>query len=254
MAEWNGKVILITGGTSGIGLAAAELFLMMGAKVAINGRDAAKGQQLVERRQESEKELFFIQGDVAVHDECRQIVRQTVEHFGRLDVVVNSAGIYLEKLLAETTETDFQSVLDINMKGTYFISKFGVPEIRKAGGGAIVNIASDAGLRGNLLCTAYCAAKGAVVAFTKALSLEAAPYGIRVNCVCPGDVATPLLDKQLAAAADQNQCLKEMEQLYPLGRIGTPEEVAQVICFLASPAAAFVTGAIWTVDGGLTAC
>lgn len=254
LAEWKGKVILITGGTSGIGLATAELLLKQGAKVVINGRDAAKGQQLLETRQKSDKELLFIQGDVAVHDDCRQIVRQTVEHFGRLDVVVNSAGVYLEKLIAETTEADFQTVLDTNMKGTYFICKFAVPQMRKAGGGAIVNIASDAGLRGNLLCTAYCAAKGAVVAFTKALSLEAAPYGIRVNCVCPGDVATPLLDKQLAAAADSRQCLEEMKQMYPLGRIGTPEEVAQVICFLASPAAAFVTGAIWTVDGGLTAC
>ena len=155
--------------------------------------------------------------------------------------------------MTETTAEDLQIVVGTNFSGTYFISRFAVPALRKAGGGVIVNISSDAGLKGNLLCTAYCAAKGAVIAFTKALALEVAPYGIRVNCVCPGDVATPLFERQLSQAANPYEYMETLKNLYPIGRIATPAEIAQVVCFLASSAASFVTGAIWTVDGGLTA-
>ena len=159
----------------------------------------------------------------------------------------------MEKSIAETTVSNLHSVISTNIEGTYFITKFSVPELRKAVSGAIINISSDAGLKGNLLCTAYCAAKGAIIAFTKALALEVAPYGIRVNCICPGDVATPMLERQLSEANDPKQYVESLKFLYPLGRIANPEEVAQVVCFLASNAASFVTGAIWTVDGGLTA-
>lgn len=248
-----GKAVLITGGTSGIGLATAELLAKQNALVAINGRDASKGLQALEKIKRISPQAFFVQGNVSRYNECRRIVRQTVEHFGKLDIVVNSAGVYLEKAVADMNEADLHYVMDANFAGTYWICQFAAHELRKAEGGAIVNISSDAGLRGNLLCTAYCAAKGAVVAFTKALALELAPYNVRVNCVCPGDVATPMLEQQLSGAKDSQQCIEEIKNLYPLGRIGTPEEVAKVICFLASPATAFVTGAIWAVDGGLTA-
>jgi NAD(P)-dependent dehydrogenase (short-subunit alcohol dehydrogenase family) len=248
-----GKTVLITGGTSGIGLATAELFVKYQAKVTINGRNVTKGLGALEKLKEISREVIFVQGDIAHHDECQRIVRQTVERFEKLDIVVNSAGTYLEKSIVDMHEADFLDVMNSNITGTYWICKFAVSELRKSKCGAIVNLASDAGLRGNLLCTAYCAAKGAVINFTKALSLELAQYDIRVNCICPGDVATPMLEKQLSNAKDSHQCLEDMKKFYPLGRIATPEEVAQVICFLASPAASFVTGAIWTVDGGLTA-
>jgi len=251
-ADLNGQAALITGGTSGIGLATAALLLRRGAKVAVNGRDAARGRSALAKLRTISKEVVFIQGDVSRHHDCRRIVQKTAERFGRLDIVVNSAGVYLEKLIADTSETELQNVMATNINGPYFIAKFAAPQMRKAGGGAIINIASDAGLKGNLACTAYCAAKGAVVAFTKALALELAPYGIRVNCVCPGDVATAMLAQQLSAAPDFSQSAA-INGLYPLGRVAQPEEVAQVICFLASPAASYVTGAIWTVDGGLTA-
>ncbi|HMM23043.1 MAG TPA: SDR family NAD(P)-dependent oxidoreductase [Selenomonadales bacterium] len=253
MDDLKGQVALITGGTSGIGLATAELFLRQGAKVAINGRDGDKGLTAKKKLKAISRDVLFLQGDVAGHDECRRIVGDTVEHYGKLEVVVNSAGVYWEKAVSDMSEADFRRMMDTHVAGPYWISKHALPELRRAGNGAIVNIASDAGLRGNLLCTAYCAAKGAVISFTKALALELAPYNIRVNCVCPGDVATPMLEQQLAEAGDSRQGMEEMRNLYPLGRIGTPEEVARVIGFLASPAAAFVTGAIWTVDGGLTA-
>lgn len=248
------KVVLITGGTSGIGFAAAKMFLEQGACVAINGRSGSKGHRAVDKLRQFQENLIFVQGDVSQNNECLKIVNNTVQHFGRLHIVVNSAGLYMEKAIAEVTEEEYERIMGVNVKGTYFICKYAAPELRRSGKGAMVNIASDAGINGNLLCTAYCASKGAITTFTKALALELSPYHIRVNCVCPGDIHTPMLEKQLSLSDYPEQWMIDTANLYPLGRIGYPEEVAKVICFLASDAASFVTGAIWTVDGGLTAC
>lgn len=251
--DFKGKTVLITGGTSGIGLAAARLFSAGGAKTALVGRNRTKGDAALKELGKPASCAAFIQGDITDPACCASMIRRAVDQFGRLDIVVNSAGVYLEKAIDEVSPDDYDNVMDINIKGTFFIAKYAVPELRITRGN-IVNVSSDAGLNGNTLCSVYCASKGAVTTFTKALALEMAPHGIRVNCVCPGDIQTPLLDQQLTLYENPEHQLKEMASLYPLGRIGTADEAAQVICFLASDAASFVTGAAWTVDGGLTAC
>lgn len=247
------KVAVITGGTSGIGLATAELFLAEGYCVALIGRSLAKGREALAKLKAGERQCAFISGDVAKVSECERILTEVVKTFGQLDVLVNSAGLYLERSIEEMSEADYDEIMAINGKGTYFMCKYAVEYLRKSTAGAIVNVSSDAGINGNFFCSAYCASKGAVTVFTKALALELAPYNIRVNCVCPGDIDTPMTRAQLDSQADVEGELRQMSSIYPLGRIGRDQEVAEVIYFLASNKASFVVGAAWTVDGGVTA-
>jgi len=249
-----GKVVIITGGTSGIGLQTAITLLQGGASVALIGRQQEKGQAVLEKLGTYGSKVCFIPGDISKTLDCQKVIDQAVAKFGRLDIVINSAGIYMEKAISDVEEDEFDHMMNINIKGTYFICKYALPYLRQTGGGAIVNISSDAGINGNCLCTTYCASKGAVTTFTKALALETIHYGIRVNCVCPGDVDTPMLQEQLIGIDNPEEYLRDMASLYPIGRIAQPQEIANVICFLASDEASFVNGAVWTVDGGLTAC
>ncbi len=245
-------VALISGGTSGIGYATAEILLAKGWCVIVNGRNERRGQEAVVKLRRISSKVRFVQGDVSKVANCKRIVQESVRLFGGINAVVTAAGYYEEELLGDVTEASFDLMMGANLKGTVFLCQSALPHLRKRRG-TIVTIASDAGLQGNVACSVYGASKGAVVSFTKSLALELAPHGVRVNCVCPGDVDTPLVAKQLAEHSDDvDGAMEEMALHYPLGRIGLPTEIAEVITFLISEKASFVTGAAWTVDGGLT--
>lgn len=248
-----GLCAVISGGTSGIGLETARRLLADGARVYILGRSKKRGGEAVRYlAEQTGAEAVYITCDVSGSAQCRAALAQVAEHEGRdfqLNILVSSAGVYKEQRLENLTEEDFDAMMGVNVKGTMLLTQAALPYLRS--GSCVVNVASDAAVSGNYGCALYCASKGAVVAFTRALALDLAP-GVRVNCVCPADVDTPLLAKQLVDA-DGGYTLADMAAAYPLQRVATAGEVAHVICSIASPANSFMTGSVVTVDGGLTA-
>ena len=238
------KTAIITGGTSGIGLATTKIFLAHDYNCVLVGRNPARFEQI---KSELNGSIEFISADVRKVADCNKIISRTVELFGGVDVLINSAGIYHEGAITSTGEEIFDDLFATNVKGTFFVTKAAVNELIKRRG-SIVNVASDAGIKGNYFCAAYSASKGAIVAFTRSLALELASYPVRVNCVAPGDILTPMTLKQLKISGET---VEDLAQIYPMGRIGTADEVAEAIYFLAT--ASFITGAILSVDGGLTA-
>lgn len=245
-----GRVALITGGSSGIGKAIALRLAKAGAKVAILDIKT-DGESVVEEIGEGRAK--FYKCDVTSPPEVRKTVERVYEDFGRIDIVVNAAGIIVRKDAVELTEEEWDKVLNVNLKGPFLVSKYSIPYMIRGGGGSIVNIASGWGLKGGPRAVAYCASKGGLVNMTRAMAIDHGKDGIRVNCVAPGDVDTPMLReeaKQLGISWDE--FLKEAANR-PLARIGKPEDVADAVLFLASDLASWVTGATLVVDGGGTA-
>lgn len=237
-----GKVSLITGGTSGIGLATAKLFLREGSSVAIVGRDKEKGKEAL-RKLGGGASLHF--GDVSREEDARRVVREVVDEWGRIDVLVNAAGLFRGGSILDFSVEDWDLVVNVNLKGTFLMTKFSLPHM----GEAIVNVSSIAGVSPYPGGSAYCSAKAAVIALTKALALELADRGIRVNAVVPGLVDTPML----RGIAGSEERFRSYSSLVPIGRVASPEEVAEAILFLASPLSSYVTGSTLVVDGGITA-
>ena len=242
-------VALITGAAGGIGGATAERFIAGGWKV------AAVDINAVEPVDRSAGTLLSITADLRSVADCRRAVAETITWGLRLDAVVNAAGVWTEGPSEDTTEQEWDDVIDLNLKGLYFVCSAAIPHL-EATAGCIVNMSSDAGVQGNAGAAVYCASKGGVSNLTRALALELAPRGIRVNAVCPGDVNSPMLRGQASASPDPNEYLDKLLRGYPQAasaRFIEPPEIAELIWFLSQPASAAITGANISIDFGLSA-
>jgi NAD(P)-dependent dehydrogenase (short-subunit alcohol dehydrogenase family) len=244
------KVALITGGTSGIGEAVAYLFAREGAKVAITGRNESRGHAVTARILESGGKAIFLRTDVRHAAECKRAVDATRDSFGRLDILFNNAGVFYPQTAVECSEEEWDLQIDINLKGTFLMSKYALEPMLAQGGGVIINNSSGWGVVGGDKAVAYCASKGGVVLLTKAMAIDHGRQGIRVNCICPGDVDTPMLPEDARLRGLEWKTYLAGCENRPMGRIGTPEEIAKAVLFLASDDSSFMTGAALVVDGG----
>jgi NAD(P)-dependent dehydrogenase (short-subunit alcohol dehydrogenase family) len=247
------RVALITGGNSGIGRATSLLFAQEGAKVVITGRNEERGRRVVEEIERESGTAIFVPCDVSSAADCERTVRETVRVYGRLDILFNNAGVYYPRTAIECTEEEWDLTIDINLKGTFLMSKYALPVMIAAKRGVIINNSSGWGIVGGDKAVSYCASKGGVVLMTKAMAIDHGRQGIRVNCICPGDVDTPMLpvDARLRGMAWKDYLAAAANR--PMGRVGTSVEIASVALFLASDESSFVTGAVLVVDGGGTA-
>lgn len=248
------KVALITGGNSGIGKATAVLFAKEGAKVNLTGRNEPRCEEVVKEITEGGGQAIYTVADVRFYDECQRTVERTVEAFGRLDILFNNAGVYFPNNAVDCSEEEWDLTIDINLKGTYLMSKFALPYMIAQKSGVIINNGSGWGIVGGNEAVSYCASKGGVVLLTKAMAIDHAKQGIRVNCLCPGDVETPMLDEDARRRGlTWEEYHRQAVAQRPMGRIGTSEEIAKAAVFLASEDSSFMTGATLVVDGGGTA-
>lgn len=242
----SGKVAIITGGGSGIGKAIAKAFVREGAQVVIAGRDSKK---LEAAAAEIGGECLAVSADMSSAGEVQKLVSAAVEKFKSINILVNNAAVLLPGTAESLTEEDFDQTMSINVRGLWLMSRGVLPHMRAGGGGSIVNIGSVLGLAGARNRVAYSASKGAVVAMTKAMALDHAAENIRVNCICPGIVATEMVAKFNTDEAVRKQRLA----LHPMGRFGEPDDIASAAVFLASEESGWTTGSVLTIDGGYSA-
>jgi NAD(P)-dependent dehydrogenase (short-subunit alcohol dehydrogenase family) len=254
--EFTGKVAVVTGGSLGIGYAAAKRLAEGGASVVICGSREAVVKESASQLQLAGLPVRGFKADVRSAKEMEQLIQFATEQFGGLDILVNSAGVQRYGDAVETSEEVWDEVLDINLKGMFLSSKFAILEMRKRGGGAIINVSSVQAFASQKGVVAYTASKGGINAMTRAMALDHAHEKIRINVVCPASVDTPMLRSAanlFKAENTQEKILNDWGKMHPVGRVGTPEEVAELIAFLASDKAQFVTGAEMKIDGGMLA-
>jgi NAD(P)-dependent dehydrogenase (short-subunit alcohol dehydrogenase family) len=252
-ARLSGKVAVITGATSGLGRAGAVRFAAEGAKVVAAGRRESEGKAVVDEIQGAGGEAVFVSCDVTDSDSVRDLIVAAENAFGSVHVLYASAGVMHAASAPDTTEEVWRQTIDVNLGGTFRLAKFGIPALERAGGGSIILTASELGLVGTSRAVAYCTSKGGVVNMTRALAIDCAPLGIRVNAICPGPIETPMLRDWFNAEPDPASAEKAQVDPVLLGRIGRPDEIADAAVHLASDASSYMTGTTMVIDGGLTA-
>ena len=245
-----GLKCVVTGGASGIGAATARRFAGEGAEVCILDRDLLRGQELAA---ELGRDHFAVELDVRLEPAVEQAAAEVYARWGQIDVLVNNAGSELNKTYDETTLEEWDRVLDTDLKGPWLLCKHFVPAMVERGSGSVINISSLNGLVGFPLSTAYGSAKGGLVVFTRDMAIELATSGVRINCVCPGVIETPMMERWTDLMPDKEEAKAMLRAVMPIGRMGTAEEVASAVLFFASADSSLCQGAVLSVDGGFTA-
>jgi NAD(P)-dependent dehydrogenase (short-subunit alcohol dehydrogenase family) len=247
---FGGKVALISGAASGIGLAITQRMAKAGANVALIDVDERRGKQVSGDLRALRIQSKFYLCDVSQSSDCRKTVSEVLEDFEKIDILVNNAGIILRKDIVELSEDEWDKVMNTNLKSVYLLSHSVIPSMVEHGGGSIINIGSGWGLKGGAKAAVYCAAKGGMVNLTRAMAIDHGNQNIRVNCVCPGDTETELLRKEAEQLSLDFETLIREAAKRPLPRIGSPNDVANAVLFLASEMSNWVTGSVLVVDGG----
>jgi NAD(P)-dependent dehydrogenase (short-subunit alcohol dehydrogenase family) len=250
MKQLKGKCAIITGGASGIGQTTAELFVEQGAAVVLADINVTGGEKLAEKMRNNGGEVVFVKCDVTDARQCQNVIQTAVENFDKIDILFNNAGVIRRSDVLDTSEEEWDLVMEVNSKSVFLMSKYAIPVMAAAGGGVIINSGSGWGIKGGSRAVSYCASKAAVVNMTRAMAIDHGTQNIRVNCVCPGDTDTPMLRGEAdQLSQDEMEFMAEAADR-PLGRYGEPVEIAQAVLFLASDASSYVTGAVLVVDGG----
>jgi NAD(P)-dependent dehydrogenase (short-subunit alcohol dehydrogenase family) len=249
--DLSNKIAIVTGGAKGIGLASAECMLRQGAEVMIVDWNGDAASAAVKSLTALSKGVDSVTADISSVADVEKAIQTTVDRFGGIDVLVNNAGIQTFGDPVTTTEAVWDKTMNVNLKGHWLMSKYAIPEMLKRGKGSIVNVSSVQGLASQKNVVAYSTSKHAMIGLTRSMAVDMASRNVRVNCVCPGTVDTPMIQGIIELDTDPDKLKRILDKMHPLGRIAQPSEIGEVIAFLASDRASFMTGSIVVVDGGL---